>query len=195
VRLIDAGAALAVAVALLVAGLRFEEPEPPYEDNRGSWAYVIDAGAHDRASAERVAIAVAGVLGSPFPDEVDDRAWSERVLAGNEELRSRFAPDLPAQPFPEAAEVGSIATAAERMVRGPGCADEVPPLGGVAATLRRGEQPEAEWLAAPGVSGLVALELGRRGWAEDRALVEQIAAEGPSGSDRVAARYSLTRFR
>ncbi len=89
--------------------------------------------------------------------------------------------------------VRSVAVVGERLARAGG-PDTLPPLGAVAATIRKGELPDEAVWATPGAAGLAALELGLRGDPRDRALLERAAVDGPTAEDRLAARYALTRL-
>lgn len=72
--------------------------------------------------------------------------------------------------------------------------DTLPPLGGVVAEIRAGRLPYEGIWEMPGIAGLGALELGRRGFPSDRALLEWLVEEAPTAEDRLAARYALTRL-
>lgn len=139
------------------------------------------------------------MLGAPVEGAVTPR----EAIRGQEALRAAMAracgtcapePGILSTyrktPFPP-----SIAVTAEVGARGTGpVTDPAPPLGALAAAIRRGEEVSPEALEEPGQAGLVALEWGRQGDRHRIPLLLKLAADGPSGPDRLAALFAVQRL-
>lgn len=218
-RLSDAGSGLLLVAGVVLALFRYEPPpsavaevEWPTDPVEGralvraqgvaAFAapelapWLVSWGADDELSARAAAMGTASLLGSK--PEGDVEAWSVRALAANEALRSEYAPDLEPLPFPPRTDIDplvSVSIGAERARRSAlGSQDALGEPSRIAAAIRLGAEVDPAWLERDGISGLVALELARRGDPADRALVERIASDGPTSADRVAALYAVQRL-
>jgi len=143
------------------------------------------------------------LLDLPPPDDPDQAEGQARAAASALrvsrvplEARCPSCVDPGAQlPSGWVARERSAALEAERVVRtGPGAVGELSPTGGLAARLRAGEAVPGDTWQQPGLAGLAALELARAGRTDALDGLLTLAAEGPTGLDRVAGLYALARL-
>ncbi|GEM_PF-2185784 len=143
------------------------------------------------ASAEAAALGLPLAEGDSEARALESAAVLTRFRTGLEEQCGACAPDAQPPTFDPRAPV---AARAELLVRSGTRAATEDPLAAVVETIRtRGTLDDAVW-STPGLAGLAALELGRRGHPADGDLLRAAAETGPAAADRLAARYALDRF-